>query len=309
MKVGVIGATGFLGRNLCDALDEHNIEYVRGSTNTLDARQTDYVMMWVNRNKITHIVNLAAICGGIGLNKKYPFKLWLATTQITAAVLEAASKLNIKRMVMLGTVCSYAAECPVPFSESDLMDHGWPEETNRAYGLAKLNGLVGGQAASKELNMDVINLIPVNMYGPYDHFDLEFSHVIPALINKIDNAVKNGYQTVGVWGSGKASREFLYAGDCAEAIISALLLDEPTNELINIGNGQEVPIRHLVNMIANELEFDGWFAWDEDKPDGQMRRCLNIQKAKDILGWEAKTSLEEGLRKTIQWYKEEWTCN
>lgn len=188
------------------------------------------------------------------------------------------------------------------------MNHGLPEETNRAYGVAKLNGLIGGQAAHKELGMDVVNLIPVNMYGPYDHFDLENSHVIPALINKIEKAVKENDSVVKVWGSGRASREFLYAGDCAQAIVKSLFLQEPTNELINIGSGSEITIKDLVKMISDEFDYCGRFAWDEDKPDGQMRRCLDTKKAKEILGWEAKVTLKEGLRKTIKWYKENKIC-
>jgi nucleoside-diphosphate-sugar epimerase len=314
MKVGVIGSSGFLGTNVLKAL-EHRFDYVipggrkYGYYNKyyVDARNPLSLTNWIKRNGVTHVVNLAATCGGIGLNKKHPFELWLDTTRITAAVLEACVTHRIDRVVMVGTVCSYAANCPVPFVEDDLMNHGMPEPTNRAYGVAKLNGLIGAQAANKEHDLDVINLIPVNMYGPHDHFDLENSHVIPALINKLQSAIDNKDAEVKVWGTGKASREFLYVEDCAEAIAEALVC-EPTSELMNVGVGSEITIRELVEKLASIMEYNGKFIWQSDRPDGQLRRCLDVEKITKHLGWSAKTNLDEGLAKTVEWYRsQEWS--
>ena len=312
MKIGVIGSSGFLGNNVVEVLDGHDVikggrSYGYDSDFYVDATDYNSVSNWIKLHSITHIVNLAATCGGIGLNKKHPFELWLQTTQITAAVLKACITHRIERIVMLGTVCSYAAENPVPFNEEHLMNHGMPEPTNRAYGVSKLNGLIGAQAASQEHSLDVINLIPVNMYGPHDHFDLENSHVIPALINKIQHAIDNGLQSVEVWGTGNAYREFLYVEDCAEAILKALN-GPPTNKLMNVGTGSEISIKGLTSKLARIMGFEGHFVWKSDKPDGQLRRCLDVSRIQSNLGWKAKTDLDAGLTKTVEWYRsQEWS--
>ena len=176
-------------------------------------------------------------------------------------------------------------------------------ETNMAYGISKFNGLIGAQAANKEHGLNSVNLIPVNMYGPHDHFDLENSHVIPATINKILTAKEKGYKSVEIWGDGSPTREFLYAKDCADAIYCALDDNINTSELINIGTGVEISIKELVETICETIGFDGNIVWNKDKPTGQMRRCLDTTKAKSLLNWTHKTNFKEGLLKTIDWYK------
>lgn len=303
--IGIIGSSGFLGMNLCEFFDEKGISYIRGNRNFgnnshVDARDASSVCNWIKLNKISKIINLAAVCGGIGLNSKSPFDLWHSTTLITASVLKASIDMRIDKLVMLGTVCSYAAECPTPFKEEYLMNFGFPEPTNRAYGVSKLNGLIGSQAAFSQYNLDSINIIPVNMYGPYDHFNLDNSHVIPALINKIVNAKDNSINEVVVWGTGKASREFLYARDCCDAIYKSLNIK--SDEFINIGSGKEITIKDLVNKICSKLNYDGTIIWDHSKPDGQIRRNLDINAAERILGWKPVTDFDTGLDNTISWY-------
>jgi len=311
MNIGVLGANGFLGFNLLNVLlDNYGITAIPGSRRLngsfkVDATNYESLKKWISFNNITHVVNLAAMCGGIGLNKVNPYQLWSATTRITANTLDACLAENVEKVIMVGTVCSYAAECPVPFKEEYLMKYGMPEETNRAYGVSKLNGLIGAQAANNEFGMEVVNLVPVNMYGPYDHFDLENSHVIPAIINKVHTAINNGEKTVEVWGDGSPSREFLYVEDCAKAIYKALVRNNIGIEPINIGTGKEIVIRDLVYTIGDLLGFDGEFVWDNSKPNGQTRRCLDISRAEKVLEWKPITKLKDGLMETIAWHKGE----
>jgi len=301
--VGVLGHSGFVGKNLVDHLIANSIDFVGGSRKTnVDARNVDDLIGWIEDNNVTHVINLAAECGGIGLNKRRPADLWLATTRISAAVLEASVRCKIQKLIMVGTVCGYAKHCPVPFKESDLLHHGEPEETNQAYGISKLSGLFGAKSYHLQHGLNVANLIPVNMYGPYDHFDLEDSHVIPALIRKMFDAKTSG-GPVTIWGSGTPTREFLYAGDFAEAIVLAIKKDVGP-DFINIGNGSEISISDLARTIADVVEFDGDIQWDQSKPDGQPRRCLDVTRAKKLLGFEAKTTLIDGLEKTVRWYVE-----
>lgn len=309
MIVGILGSSGFLGLNVGFVLKSNDIKVVAGgrrydNNSKVDATSVDDIEKWIEVNGITHVVNLAAMCGGIGLNRVHPYKLWSATTRITASVLDACVSKSVEKLVMVGTVCSYAAECPTPFKESYLMNYGMPEETNMAYGISKFNGLIGSQAANKEFGLDVVNLIPVNMYGPYDHFDLDNSHVIPAMINKIDSAISNGSKSVEVWGDGSPSREFLYAEDCSKAILKSLLMDNIGPEFINVGTGEEITIKRLVETLCEVMGFDGDINWNGEKPNGQMRRCLDITRAKSKLGWSPETTLIDGLKKTVKWYRE-----
>jgi GDP-L-fucose synthase len=299
--VGVLGHSGFVGKNLVDHCIANDVSFAGGSRRTgVDAREVEDVVKWIEENNVTHIINLAAECGGIGLNKKRPADLWLATARISAAVLEAARMCEIKKLIMVGTVCSYAKHCPVPFREQDLLQHGEPEETNQAYGVAKLSGLFGARAYSKQYNLNIGNLIPVNMYGPYDHFDLENSHVIPALIRKMFDAKESGGPIV-LWGDGTPTREFLFARDFAEAALLALENDIGP-EFVNIGSGEEISIAALAQVIADIVGYKGEIEWDTDKPNGQPRRCLDVSKANELLGFSASTPLEEGLRETVEWY-------
>jgi GDP-L-fucose synthase len=302
MKIGILGGTGFVGQNLIQYCVEHGIEHVSTSRRLgVDATNKDDIIKWIISNNIDHVVNLAAECGGIGLNRKRPADLWLASTKISAAVLEAALECDLKKIVIVGTACSYAKDCPPPFKEEYLMNYGAPEPTNANYGVAKLNALYGAQAFYKQHKLSVCNLIPVNMYGPYDHFDLENSHVIPAMIRKVDDAINNDTD-IELWGTGSATREFLYAPDFCEAVITALeKLDDP--EFINIGSGVEISIRDLISIICELMGFNRKISWNFNMPDGQPRRCLDVSKATSMLGFIAKTKLKDGLKKTIEWYK------
>lgn len=305
MKFGVLGGTGFLGSNLMSYLQANNYSAVAGSRRTgVDARDVEAIVKWVRSNDITHLVNLAAECGGIGLNQRQPADLWMASTLISAAVLEAARSCDLAKVTMIGTVCSYGANTPTPFKESDLMCCGFPEYTNAAYGLSKLSGYFGARAYRDQYGVPAIFLMPVNMYGPHDHFDLESSHVMAALIRKFLLAKSNGDVAVPVWGTGTATREFLYAGDAAEAIaLATLAYDSP--EPINIGSGIEVSIRDLANTIANLVGYTGDIVWDSSRPDGQLRRCLDVSRIQEQLGWRARTNLADGLASTIAWYQQQ----
>lgn len=305
MVIGVLGATGFVGQNLIQRLQNDNIPYKATSRKIgIDVTNTSHLISWLEHYNITHLINLAAECGGIGLNMKRPADLWIASTKISASVIEAVISTNITKLIQVGTVCSYAKNSPVPFKEADLMWHGEPEYTNLAYGIAKLNSLYGAQAATKQYGINILSFLPVNMFGPHDHFDLINSHVIPALIRKVENAKLNNDPHITSWGSGKATREFLYVEDFVDAIMLGLEHGN-TPAFINIGTGIETPISSLVEIIANIMGYTGEIRWDLTMPDGQPRRCLDVSRAKELLGFTAKTSLTVGLQKTIDWYKRE----
>ena len=246
------------------------------------------------------VIHLAAVCGGIGANQKSPADFFLKNSQMSLNILSACNILNIKKLITLGSVCSYPKFTPVPFKEEDIWN-GYPEETNAPYGIAKKNLLVGCKAYNDQYDNNFIHLIPVNMYGEYDSFDPEKSHVIPALLKKFIEAKEKGEPSVTVWGDGSASREFLYAGDCAKAI--ELSIDGYNSpEPINIGTGKEISIKDLVVLIKNIVGYQGEIKFDKSKPNGQPRRCLDISKAENKIGFVAGTSLEKGLEKTYNWY-------
>jgi GDP-L-fucose synthase len=310
--IGVLGSTGFLGRNLVSVLRANNINHVCGSRRLkgdehVDAIDIHSINGWIYKNEITKIINCAAECGGIGLNQKNPFGLWWKNNLINTNVLMSSVSSRIKKLIMLGTVCSYSKNTPVPFKEDYLMSYGFPEETNAAYGLAKLNALFGAKAAHDQYGLNVMNLIPVNMYGPYDHFDLEKSHVIPAIIKKIDDAIINNSKEITLWGDGSASREFLHATDCSEAILKALEYDKECTDFINIGVGQETTIFNLATIISEIMGYDGKILWNKNQPNGQPRRCLDVSKITEVLGWKSRINLRDGLSETIEWYKQNRT--
>lgn len=299
-KIGIIGGTGFVGQNMLQAYSNQDFQCFTCSRRTgVDATNTKQVTDWIKDNQIDTVINLAAECGGIGLNKEKPADLWAAATQISSAVLLACLETN-STLVQVGTVCSYAKHCPVPFRESDLMHHGEPEETNMAYGIAKLNGLYGGQAFAKQYGLRVYNLIPVNMYGPFDHFEPDRSHVIPALIKKIDNAIKTNSNLV-LWGSGMATREFLHARDFAQAVLNVLTFAD-SSDFFNVGTGQEISIKKLAETISLLMGYNKPIIWDSDMPDGQPKRRLDITKAQEQLAFSPKISLVDGLEEVIAWY-------
>lgn len=308
MKIGILGGTGFLGKNLSEFLKKNHEVFVASRRTGVDGRKVECLLNWIQQENLDCIINLAAECGGIGLNQTNPYDLWLTTTQITSSVLEASRIIKLKKLVMIGTVCSYAKYCKPPFNEKDLMNYGFPEETNAAYGVSKLNGLFGCKSYRKQFDLNAIYLIPVNMYGKWDNFDPKSSHVIPALIRRIILAKENNDESLVVWGDGSASREFLYAEDCAEAI--ELAVDKYNEEEpINIGTGIEITINDLVKEIKEIVGYKGEIIWDSSKPNGQPRRQLDVKFAKENLGFEAKTTLKKGLIETINWYVQNKTNN
>ncbi len=314
MNILLTGASGFLGHHLVDKMaleiDKTNEQkeyygddlfrlFAPASTQ-MDCLNYDEVYYYCLYNDINAIIHLAAECGGIGINQRKPADFFLHNAEMSLNILKVSHELNLKKTVTLGTVCSYPKHTPVPFKEEDLWN-GYPEETNAPYGLAKKNLLVGAQALSQQYGHNIIHLIPVNMYGEHDHFDLEDSHVIPAMLRKFHEAKVNKDPAVCLWGDGSASREFLYAGDCADAIWKAFsTYNEP--DPINIGAAKETSIKELAETVKKLVGYEGEITWDVSRPNGQPRRCLDTSKAKKQFGFEAQTSLEEGLKKTYNWY-------
>jgi len=248
------------------------------------------------------VIHLAALVGGIGANRENPGRFFYNNLMMGVQMMEVGRLRNIEKFVALGTICCYPKFTPVPFKEENLWD-GYPEETNAPYGLAKKMLLVQSQAYRQQYGFNSIFLMPVNLYGPGDNFNPSSSHVIPALIRRCLEAKEEGKDELVVWGTGKASREFLYVEDCAQAIV---LATESYNksEPINIGAGFEITIKDLAELIAKLTEFEGKIVWDTSKPDGQPRRMLDTSKAEQEFGFKATVSFEEGLKKTIAWYKE-----
>ncbi|WP_379971141.1 GDP-L-fucose synthase family protein [Ectobacillus sp. sgz5001026] len=300
-KVMVTGGAGFLGSHVVERLRELGCkQIIIPRSRQYDLRNPQTAMTLIQETRPDVIIHLAASVGGIEANRKYPGSFFYDNLSMGIHLMEAARVENVEKFVACGTICSYPKFTSVPFKEDNLWD-GYPEETNAPYGLAKKMLLVQSQAYRQQYNFNSIFLLPVNLYGPRDNFDLETSHVIPALIRKCMEAKEQGKDYITVWGSGKATREFLFVEDAAEAILMAAASyngDEP----VNIGTGTEISIKDLVELIATQTGFKGQIRWDSQKPDGQPRRCLDVQRAKECFGFEAKVSLEEGLKKTIEWY-------
>jgi GDP-L-fucose synthase len=246
------------------------------------------------------VIHLAARVGGIGFNRKYPATLFYENALMGIQLMEAARQRGVAKFVAVGTICAYPKHTEVPFKEEDLWN-GYPEETNAPYGIAKNVLLVQAQAYRAQYGFNAVYLLPVNLYGPRDNFDPESSHVIPALIKKMVDATSAGEDEVVVWGTGKPSREFLYVEDAAEGIVLATERYDGSQP-VNLGTGSEIKIMDLVNMIAKLTGYNGRIVWDASQPDGQPRRCLNVEKARNLFGFKAETNLVEGLRKTINWY-------
>jgi GDP-L-fucose synthase len=300
-KILVTGGAGFLGSAIVNRLHEQGVS---DSQICIPRSNNMNLIIWgncveaVKNNDV--VIHLAARVGGIGFNQKYPAFLFYDNAIIGIQIIEAARREGVEKCVILGTVCAYPKFTPVPFQEKDLWN-GYPEETNAPYGLAKKMLLVQSQAYRQQYGFNSIYLLPVNLYGPRDNFNPESSHVIPALIRKFVEATGEDHKVVEIWGSGAASREFLYVDDCARAIVlAAEKYNKP--DPVNIGAGREISIRDLVTLIGNLTGFEGEIRWDTSKPDGQPRRCLDVSRAKQEFGFEATTSLEEGLRASIDWY-------
>jgi len=302
-KILVTGGAGFLGSFIVERLlndknvEPENIRVPRSST--MDLRRWENCVEAVK--DVDVVIHLAAKVGGIGFNRKYPATLFYDNAIMGIQLMEAARAAAVDKFVAIGTVCAYPKHTPVPFREEDLWN-GYPEETNAPYGIAKKILLVQAQAYRQQYGFNAIFLLPVNLYGPRDNFDLESSHVIPALIKKMVDAKLEGKKEVVVWGTGKPSREFLYVEDAAEGV---LLAAEKYNKPypVNLGSGREITIRELVSFIAELTGYKGEMVWDYSKPDGQPRRRLDTSKAREEFGFEAKTDFNEGLKKTINWYK------
>ena len=300
-KILLTGGAGFLGTQVIDNLvslgsDKERIIVPRSRECDLRIRE--------NCDKsvagMDIVIHLAAKVGGIGYNREHPAELFYDNAIMGIQLMEAARLAGVKKFVAVGTVCAYPKITPVPFQEDNLWN-GYPEETNAPYGLAKKMMLVQGQAYRNQYGFNVIFLLPVNLYGPGDNFNPESSHVIPALIKKFVDAKNNGEEQVVVWGTGSASREFLYVKDAGRAIA---LATEKYNgsEPVNIGASHEISIKNLVNIISDITEYKGEIIWDTDKPDGQPRRCLDTSRAKKEFGFKATTPFEVGLKETIEWY-------
>ena len=302
-RVMVTGGSGFLGSYVVEKLKTAGCGsvFVPLHSNYDFVRMEDVIRAYNDANPQI-VIHLAAVVGGIGANREMPGKFFYDNLIMGAQLMEIARQRNVEKFVAIGTVCAYPKYTPVPFKEEDLWN-GYPEETNAPYGLAKKMLLVQSQAYRQQYGFNSIFLLPVNLYGPRDNFDLNSSHVIPALIRKCVEAVERKQDTLVVWGTGKASREFLYVEDCADAIVLAA---EKYNksEPVNIGSGKEITIAELTRIIAEETGFHGKIVWDTTKPDGQPRRCLDTHKAEIEFGFKAATDFREGLRRTITWYLE-----
>ncbi|MCL4377358.1 MAG: GDP-L-fucose synthase [Actinobacteria bacterium] len=302
-KIIVTGGAGFLGTNVIKKLKENgcsNIFVPR--IEEYDLRNLSDIKKMYDKAKADIVIHLAAVVGGIGANRENPGSFFYDNLIMGVQLMEQARLHGIEKFVAIGTICAYPKYTPVPFKEEDLWN-GYPEETNAPYGLAKKMLLVQSQAYRDQYNFNSIFLLPVNLYGPGDNFNPKSSHVIPAQIKNFYDAMLNKSDEVIVWGTGKATREFLYVEDCAEAIVLATQLYDK-GDPVNIGAGFEISIKELAEKIKDIIGFKGKIVWDTSKPDGQPRRCLDVAKAKKEFGFSAKTKFDDGLLKTITWYKD-----
>src|SRR3989442_1271207 len=306
-RITVTGGAGFLGRFVTEKLKRYDVEVFVPRSRDYNLIEKADILRMLADSRPELIIHLAAIVGGIGHNQKSPGQFFYDNLMLGAQLIEHARLRGVKKFVAVGTVCSYPKFTPVPFSEDDLWN-GYPEETNAPYGLAKKMMLVQSQAYRQQYNFNSIFLLPANLYGPGDNFDLETSHVIPALIRKCVEARCDARPFIEAWGSGEVSREFLYVEDCAEALVRAAAVYNES-EPVNIGTGQEVLIKDLVNRIARLSKFDGEVRWQQSKPDGQPRRRLDVSRAFEKFGFRATTSLEDGLRRTIDSYEQNATVS
>lgn len=300
-SVLITGGNGFLGQAVVRALAAHPPRLlITPTSDEFDLTVADDVEAMFDAHRPDLVIHLAARVGGIGANMARPADLYLANLLMGTFVLDAARRRETPKTVVVGTICSYPKNTPVPFSEDSLWQ-GYPEETNAPYGIAKLAQLVQVQANRAQYGQSAIYLMPTNLYGPGDKFHPSVSHVIPALIKKCVDAKRDGADHIEVWGTGSASREFLYVDDAAKGIVlAAELYDEDAP--VNLGTDEERPIRDLVGVIAELVGFDGEIRWDASKPDGQPRRRVDPSRAKKFFGFEAQVPFEEGLARTIDWY-------
>lgn len=300
-KIVVTGGAGFLGSYVIEELKKDGVKndtIIIPLVEQYDLREKSACKEVVKGADV--IIHLAANVGGIGLNREKPAELFYDNLIMGVELMNAAYQAGVEKFVTIGTVCAYPKILPVPFKEENLWN-GYPEETNAAYGIAKKALLVQAQMYRQQYGFNAIYLLPVNLYGPRDHFEPARSHVIAALIYKIAEAKKQGKDFIEVWGTGKASREFIYAADAAEAIVLATKKYDKA-EPVNIGSGSETTIKELVGMLCRLMDFKGEIRWDHTKPDGQPRRMLDVTRAKQEFGFLAKTKLEDGLKNTVKWF-------
>jgi GDP-L-fucose synthase len=299
----VTGGAGFLGSFVCDRLREAGVRdlFVPRSAE-YDLRDRGAIEGLLRDRRPTLLIHLPAVVGGIGANRKNPGRFFYDNAIMGIQIIEACRRHGVEKTVVLGTICAYPKYTPVPFREEALWD-GYPEETNAPYGVAKKALLVQCQAYREQYGMNAVYLLPVNLYGPRDNFDLHSSHVIPALIRKCVEARDRGERSITLWGDGTPTREFLYVDDAAEAVV---LATERYNGgmPVNVGSGEEVSIRDLATKIAAVCGFEGRIEWDETKPNGQPRRCLDVSRAAHEFGFRSRTRLEAGLRETVEWYRQ-----
>ncbi len=301
-RICITGGAGFLGSHLIENLENRGCKniFVPLIENYDLTSENDIIRMY-NDAKPDIVIHLAAVVGGIGANLDHPGSFYYKNMVMGTLLIEQARLNNLEKFVALGTICAYPKFTPVPFKEEELWN-GYPEETNAPYGIAKKCMLVQLQSYKQEYDFNGIFLLPVNLYGPHDNFDLRSSHVIPALIKKCIDAKNSGKNKIVCWGTGKATREFLYVKDAAEGI--ALATENYDNiEPVNLGAGFEISIKNLVELIADKTGFIGEINWDTSKPDGQPRRCLDTSRAQKLFDFTAKTKLDEGIEKTIEWYR------
>ena len=300
-RVLVTGGAGFLGSFVVEKLRERECQTVIvPRSKDYDLRDRDAIIRLFRETRPDLVIHLAAIVGGIGANRVQPGEFFYDNAIMGIQLMEYARQFGVRKFVAVGTVCAYPKFTAVPFKEDDLWN-GYPEETNAPYGLAKKIMLVQAQAYRAQYGFNVIYLLPVNLYGPRDNFDLESSHVIPAMIRKCVDAKATGAAEIILWGDGSPTREFLYVEDAAEAIFLAAEhynADQP----VNLGSGEEISIRDLAQLITEEIGFTGRITWDTTKPNGQPRRCLDVSRAKELFGFHARHTFREGIRQTVAWY-------
>lgn len=301
-RICVTGADGFLGQHVVAALAARNCnDVVRVHHSEYDLVKGVDIERLYEQVRPQVVIHLAAVVGGIEANRKNPGRFFYDNLMMGAQLMEGARIHDVEKFIQIGTVCSYPKFTPVPFREDDLWN-GYPEETNAPYGIAKKALLVQAQAYRDQYGLNSIFLMLVNLYGPGDNFDPTSSHVIPALIKRFMEAQESGATSVKVWGSGKATREFLYVADAAEGIVKAAETYNASKP-VNIGAGHEISIADLTHLIADEVGFRGEIIWDSTKPDGQPRRCLDTSRAEELFGFRAQTDFAEGLRQTVEWYR------
>jgi GDP-L-fucose synthase len=302
-RVVVTGGAGFLGRFVVEGLQKYpSVQVTVPRSREYDLVKEHNVKRLLSDANPDLVIHLAAVVGGIGHNQKNPGRFFYDNLMMGVQLIEQSRLAGVKKFVAIGTVCAYPKFTPTPFKEDDIWS-GYPEETNAPYGLAKKMMLVQSQSYREQYGFNSIFLLPANLYGPGDNFDLETSHVIPALIRKCVEARQNTAEFIEAWGSGQVSREFLYVEDCAEGILRASALYDGS-EAVNLGSGNEVMIKDLVETIARLTGFNGEIRWRSDRPDGQPRRQLDTSRAFEKFGFRAQTSLEDGLKRTIEWFEQ-----